>query len=105
MESPCDHPEFHMPPADSNRQLSEPQIELIKTWVRQGATWSRHWSLLPPQPQRPPAVKDQAWCRNPIDRFILGRLQQEGLTHSPQASKEALIRRVTLDLTGLPPTP
>src|SRR5262249_31236373 len=80
-------------------------IGVLQRWVDEGAVWGKHWAYETPQRPTPPAVKNAAWVRNPIDAFILARLEQEGLQPSPEASKEALIRRATLDLTGLPPTP
>src|SRR5439155_5690896 len=74
-------------------------------WVEQGAKWGKHWSLIAPARSSLPALKDEKWCRDPIDRFIAARLDKEGLKPSPEAAKETLIRRVSLDLTGLPPTP
>jgi mono/diheme cytochrome c family protein len=101
----ADDPDDKMPPAKANRRLTQQQIELLKRWVEQGAKWGKHWSLVPPRRSPLPEVKDAQWARNPIDRFILARLEREGLKHSPEARKQTLIRRVTLDLTGLPPTP
>jgi hypothetical protein len=94
-----------MPPAGKGKPLAPPQIELIKRWVEQGASWSQHWAFVPPRKPAPPAVSDPAWPRTPIDYFILARLDKEGLKPSPEAEKATLLRRVTLDLTGLPPTP
>jgi mono/diheme cytochrome c family protein len=94
-----------MPPASSGRKLTESQIELIRKWIEQGAQWQKHWSFLPPQRPAVPAVRDAGWGRNPIDAFVLARLEREGLAPSPEADKAILIRRLTLDLTGLPPTP
>ena len=74
-------------------------------WVAQGAKWQKHWSFIPPERPPLPAVKNTAWPRNPIDNFVLARLEREGLAPSPEASRETLLRRVSLDLTGLPPTP
>ncbi len=100
-----DDPDEHMPPAASGKKLSSTQIELIARWIREGAAWQKHWSFIPPQRPATPPVRDTAWLRNPIDAFVLARLEQAGLSPSPQADKTTLIRRVTLDLTGLPPTP
>ncbi|HEV3237731.1 MAG TPA: PSD1 and planctomycete cytochrome C domain-containing protein [Gemmataceae bacterium] len=99
-------PEEHerMPPAKSGKSLKPEQVELVKEWIKQGAEWSKHWAFLPPHKTTLPKVKDAAWARNAIDTFILARLESEGLKASPEASKETLIRRVTFDLTGLPPT-
>jgi Protein of unknown function (DUF1553)/Protein of unknown function (DUF1549)/Concanavalin A-like lectin/glucanases superfamily/Planctomycete cytochrome C len=98
-------PEHRMPPANSGRKLTSAQIELLQRWVEQGAKWQKHWAFVAPVRPEPPAVKNQAWVRNPIDRFILSRLEKEGLTPSSRAELASLIRRVSLDLTGLPPTP
>ncbi|MBB74945.1 MAG: hypothetical protein CMJ75_10580 [Planctomycetaceae bacterium] len=97
-------PNHRMPPADSTPPLTVRQIGLIEAWIRQGAVWQKHWSFLPPSRPALPAVKKTEWPRNPIDRFILARLESAGLRPSPRADKETLIRRVTFDLTGLPPT-
>src|SRR5207244_5469937 len=70
-----------------------------------GATWDTHWAYVPPQRPEPPATRRAGWGRNPIDQFILARLEREGLQPSSEADKETLLRRVTYDLTGLPPTP
>ncbi len=93
-----------MPPLKTGKVLTARQIELFRRWIDQGAKWQKHWSFLPPERPPVPAVKDVAWPRNPMDSFILSRLEREGLKPSPEASREAWIRRVTLDLTGLPPT-
>ncbi len=94
-----------MPPADSGRQLTKKQIELIGRWIEQGAVWNEHWSLVPPKRPVVPRVTAAHWPRNAIDGFVLSRLEHDGLSPSPPADKATLIRRVTLDLTGLPPTP
>ena len=95
-----------MPPAYLGREkLTAREISLIRDWIAQGAKWEPFWSFIPPKRPPLPAVKDTAWVRNPIDNFILSRLEREGLHPSPEADKRTLIRRVTLDLTGIPPTP
>jgi len=95
---------MRMPPASSGHKLTPAQIETIKAWIDSGAKWETHWSFVPPvRPDLPPVKKD-SWVRTPIDRFILAKLESEGLAPSPEASKETLLRRVTFDLTGLPPT-
>ena len=94
-----------MPPVYSGLSLTPTEIETLRLWVTQGAKWEKHWSFLAPERPPLPGVKNTAWPRNPIDYFILDRLEREGLAPSPEASREALIRRVSLDLTGLPPTP
>jgi len=98
-------PDEMMPPPDSNRKLTAHQIELLTRWVEEGAAWGQHWAFVKPVRPAVPVVKEKGWVRNPIDAFVLERLEKEGIEHSPEASKETLIRRVTLDLTGLPPTP
>ncbi|HEX4148059.1 MAG TPA: PSD1 and planctomycete cytochrome C domain-containing protein [Pirellulales bacterium] len=97
-------PDEVMPPPGSHRSLSGDEKKLLARWVDQGATWSRHWAYELPKRPALPAVRDTAWSRGPIDRFVLARLEGEGLSPSPEAAQEALIRRATLDLTGLPPT-
>ncbi|MDB5319947.1 MAG: Planctomycete cytochrome [Phycisphaerales bacterium] len=94
-----------MPPPDSNHKLTPHQIELLTTWVQQGAKWGVHWAFIPPVRPEIPPVKQKDWPRNPIDAFILAHLEKENLHPSPETPREALSRRVTLDLTGLPPTP
>ena len=93
-----------MPPADSGSVLTAVQIERIRKWIEQGAQWQGHWSFIAPQPCPLPQVKDAIWPRNAIDYFILSRLENAGLKPSPQAGKRTLIRRLSLDLMGLPPT-
>jgi hypothetical protein len=94
-----------MPPAKSGKRLTPQQIDLLRQWIDRGAKWSAHWAFV--QPQRPavPAVANATWTRNPIDGFVLARLEAAGLQPSAEADKVTLIRRLTLDLTGLPPTP
>ena len=93
-----------MPPKSLGRSLSLEEINLLKRWIEQGAEWKAHWSFLPPVAAVPPDVKNPSWPRNALDRFVLARLNAEQLTPAPEASKERLIRRLTFDLTGLPPT-
>jgi hypothetical protein len=97
-------PSERMPPVGSERDLAKQQIKLLQDWVRQGADWQQHWSFIPPVRPDRPAVKMTDWPRNPIDWFVLMRLEGEGLKPSARADKETLVRRVTFDLTGLPPT-
>jgi hypothetical protein len=94
-----------MPPPSHAHQLTPREIEVIATWVAQGAPFAKHWSYVKPTSPAPPEVRDKAWPRNAIDRFLLAKLESEGLKSSPEADPKALIRRVSLDLTGLPPTP
>src|SRR5262249_16972455 len=94
-----------MPPVKSGRKLNARQIELLRRWIEQGAKWQKHWAFLTPVRPPLPAARDRAWVRSPIDPFLLARLESEGLEPSPEAEPTTLLRRVTLDLTGLPPTP
>ncbi len=103
MES--DDPKEKMPPPKSGLSLTPQQVELIKRWIAQGAEYQPHWSLIAPVATTLPSVKDRSWGRNAVDRFILARLEQEDLHPSAEADRVTLIRRVTLDLTALPPTP
>jgi mono/diheme cytochrome c family protein len=94
-----------MPPPEAHKTLKPQQIALLRQWVKEGAVYEEHWSFLPPRPQLIPVVKQQEWVRNAIDNFILTALEKEGLKPSPDADRRTLIRRVTYDLTGLPPAP
>ncbi|HTH47323.1 MAG TPA: DUF1549 domain-containing protein, partial [Candidatus Limnocylindria bacterium] len=98
-------PDEQMPPPDSHRTVTAQQIETLQKWIDEGAKWGLHWSFQPITHPAVPAIRNPGWAHNPIDRFILSRLEQEGLKPSPEADRERLIRRVTFDLTGLPPTP
>jgi mono/diheme cytochrome c family protein len=98
-------PDDVMPPPESNRQLTPRQIELLTRWVEQGARWDQHWAFVAPARPALPPVKNRRWPRNGIDYFVLARLEKERLPPAPEADRERLIRRVSLDLTGLPPTP
>ncbi len=93
-----------MPPKKSGKKLTKEQIELLGQWIDQGAPWKQHWSYIPPQRAPLPAVKNKLWPRTDIDYFILARLEAEKLRPSPEADKSTLLRRVSFDLTGLPPT-
>jgi len=99
-------PDEMMPPPDSKKpHLTEEQIAILRRWIEQGAEYEGHWAFLPLANVEPPAVKNEAWPSNQIDRFILARLEAEGIAPSPEADAATLIRRVWLDLTGLLPTP
>jgi hypothetical protein len=98
-------PAERMPPPKSGKRLSSQQIELLRQWIDQGAVWSRHWSFVPPVRPTMPVLRKRDWARNPIDYFIAARLQHEGLHPAVEADRTTLLRRLTLDLTGLPPTP
>ena len=94
-----------MPPPDSNRHLSGDEVELLRRWIVDGAVWGRHWSFIAPERPELPSVVDRNWPVTPVDHFVLARLEAEGLSPSESADERTLLRRVTLDLTGLPPTP
>ena len=96
---------LRMPPVHSKNELTGEQIGVLRRWIEEGASWDQHWSFEPLKWPQPPQVSDSGWVRNPLDRFILARLEQEGLAPAPQAGKRTLARRVALDLTGLPPDP
>ena len=98
-------PKFRMPPEEAHRALKPEQIALLRQWVKEGAHYEPHWAFVAPKLPAVPVTKDQQWARNDVDRFILSRLEKDGLTPSPEADKRTLIRRVTYDLIGLPPTP
>ena len=93
-----------MPPPESKLSLSPDEIALLRRWVEQGAEWKKHWSFLPVADAPVPRVKNAKWARNNIDRFVLERLEREGLKPAPEADREHLIRRLSFDLIGLPPT-
>ncbi len=94
-----------MPPVDSRKSLTEEQKRILRAWVEQGADYAEHWSFVKPRRGAPPEVNDASWPRNELDRYVLARLDAEGLTPSPEADRRTLLRRLSLDLTGLPPTP
>jgi hypothetical protein len=93
-----------MPPADSNKVLTHAQKDLLNRWIQEGAGFAQHWSFIPPQKAPLPAVATTQWAQNEIDLFILARLEAEKLSPSVAADRRMLIRRLSLDLTGLPPT-
>lgn len=95
----------HMPPADSNLLLAPDEERVLRQWIAEGAEYQPHWAFLPPRAVEPPDVRRAEWPRNAIDRFVLAELERRGLAPSPEADRGTLLRRVTLDLTGLPPTP
>ena len=97
-------PEERMPPAESNLMLDDHEVAILARWIEQGAEYKPHWALLPVEAPAPPVVKNESWIRNPIDRFVLEQLESRGLSPESEADRETLLRRVTLDLTGLPPT-
>ena len=93
-----------MPPAYSQKTLSGGQIDLIRRWIAQGAVWQQHWAFISPRRPELPQVKDTSWPRQDLDHFVLNRLESEGLAPAPAAEKSRILRRVTFDLTGLPPS-
>ena len=99
-----DHDDL-MPPAESDKKLTSSEKALLRRWIEEGANYESHWSFLKPVRSKVPQVDQTQWVLQPIDAFVLERLEKEGLLPSPEASRETLIRRVTLDLTGLPPSP
>ncbi len=98
-------PSEQMPPPESGKTLSPEAIELLRRWIDQGAVYSEHWAFTPPQKPAIPAVGNLAWPRSPIDNFVLARLEQEQLAPAEPAERATLLRRVYLDLIGLPPSP
>ncbi len=98
-------PARRMPPEYSHKKLTVEQIELLKRWIEQGATWKEHWAFVAPVRSPLPLVKEENWVRNPIDQFILSRLEASGLSPAAEADRRTLARRLSLDLTGLPPDP
>ncbi len=96
--------DIRMPPPDGPAALSEKQVAILKAWIQQGAEYQQHWAFVAPQQSEVPQVGGSKWPKNPVDNFVLSRLQQEGLQPAAEASKETLIRRVAFDVTGLPPT-
>src|SRR5260370_22904363 len=94
-----------MPPEYSHKSLTPQQKDTLKRWIAQGAPWKEHWSFTAPVRPAVPAVHAKQWLRNPIDSFILARLEAIGLKPAPEADRRTLARRLSLDLTRLPPTP
>ncbi len=100
-----DDDDERMPPAGKAEPLTGKQIATLKTWIEQGARWEDHWSFLPPKKPAIPAVSDKKWVRDPLDAFVLARMDREHLEPEAEATREAWLRRASFDLTGLPPTP
>lgn len=94
-----------MPPLSSHKTLNDEQKDTLKRWIEQGAQWKEHWAFVTPVRPSLPAVGDRKWVRNPIDRFVLAKIEASGLAPNAEADRSALIRRLSLDLTGLPPRP
>ncbi|MDG2222926.1 MAG: PSD1 and planctomycete cytochrome C domain-containing protein [Rubripirellula sp.] len=97
-------PDDQMPPPDAKRQLTDTERETLVKWIREGGEFAQHWSLVPPRHSTVPEIESDRWPRDPLDGFVLTRLRDQGLNPAPRASAETLVRRITLDLTGLPPT-
>ena len=100
-----DNPDELMPPPKSNRRISVEQKQLLERWVKEGANYAPHWAFVPAVKPAEPSVRQESWVRNPIDRFVLAKLEAEGLTPSPEADRATLMKRLSIDLTGLPPEP
>ena len=96
---------LRMPPKYAHKELTEDQIQVLRRWIEEGAPWAEHWSFTPLTRPDPPRVQTPEWVRNPIDRFVLARLEEAGLTPAAEADRRTLARRTALDLTGLPPDP
>lgn len=100
-----DDPESVMPPPASHKTLTDEQKQMLRDWIQAGAEYQPHWAFVPPEPVAAPSVQQADWVRNPIDNFILARLEAEKLSPSVEADLRTLARRAALDITGLPPTP
>ena len=100
-----DDPDSRMPPPDHGSALDATEIAVLRRWIKQGAVWQGHWAYEKPVSPTIPSVVDPNWPRQPLDRFVLARLQQEGIVPAPDATPERWLRRVSLDVTGLPPSP
>lgn len=98
-------PEEVMPPPEFKRPLTAEQREVLRRWIAEGGVYQPHWAFVPPKSPSPPTVRDTHWVRDPLDRFVLARMEATGLRPSPEADRPTLLRRVSLALTGLPPTP
>ncbi len=98
-------PAEQMPPPEAKKNFSDAQRALLRQWIAEGANWSAHWAFVPPAKAALPVSRFDAWARNPIDFFMASKLEGMGLAPSPEASRTTLIRRLSLDLSGLPPTP
>ncbi|NBW86516.1 MAG: DUF1549 domain-containing protein, partial [Planctomycetia bacterium] len=101
----ADDPDTVMPPPEAGPPLKAAEVERLRRWIAAGAAYEPHWAYVPPQRPVVPAVSDGDWPRNDVDRFVLARLESEGLAPRPEADRAALARRLALDLTGLPPAP
>ena len=94
-----------MPPRKEHKDLKPEQVAMVKKWIEAGAPWQPHWSFIKPERGQLPTVKNESWVRNPIDRFVLSKLEASNLSPAPEADRYTLARRLSLDMTGLPPEP
>jgi hypothetical protein len=94
-----------MPPPETKKKLSDAQKELLARWIKEGAAYQPHWSLIPPSRPEPPKVGNAWWVRNPIDAFVAAKLEAASLSAAPEADRRTIARRLSLDLNGLPPSP
>src|SRR5262249_49713952 len=99
-EDPLDR----MPPAQGGKSLTAAGSARLHAWIEQGAPYQGHWAFIPPTRPSLPSIRNSGWCRNPIDFFVLARVEKEGLTPAPEVDRFTLLRRLSLDLIGLPPT-
>ena len=100
-----DDEDLRMPPAGNHPPLSKSDIDTVRRWIESGAVYNQHWSFVPPRLPKIPEVEHSQWCRNAIDRFVVRRLEQSGLQPNEEANRKSLIRRVSMDLIGLVPSP
>src|SRR5205807_633643 len=98
-------PKERMPPQSTNKKLTKVQKDLLTRWIAEGAEYQTHWSFLRPERAPLPEVKNKGWVRNPIDQFLLAKMEARGLAPAAEADRRTLARRLSLDLTGLPPEP
>jgi hypothetical protein len=96
---------LRMPPERVHKTISDAQKATLKRWIAEGATYKQHWAFIAPERPQPPTTRDANWARTPIDRFLLAKLESEGLKPAPEADRRTLARRLSFDLTGLPPSP
>ena len=99
------HDALRMPPVSSGKHLTSAQVATLRRWIAQGGRWEQHWAFSPPKLPAVPRVRNAGWVRSPVDAFVLARIEQEGFAPMPEADRPTLIRRVTLDLTGVAPSP
>jgi mono/diheme cytochrome c family protein len=98
-------PDELMPPPETHKTLKPAEIAAVKSWIEQGAPWQPHWSLIAPTRPALPSVAAKQWVKTPVDAFVLQKLEAEGLSPAPGAEAHTLVRRIALDITGLPPSP